>query len=63
MEKKTMKQLNAGIALGDRPEFKKASVRPMPVDGLAAAIYRIEDVEERLAAAEQRIAVLEETNG
>jgi hypothetical protein len=31
----------------------------MPVDGLAAAVQRIEDLESRLDAAEERIKVLE----
>lgn len=49
---------NVGPALGNRPELAKPN-RPMPVDGLAAAVQRIEDLESRLDAAEERIKVLE----
>jgi hypothetical protein len=44
------------VALGDRVEFKKPN-RPMPVDGLAAAIQRIEDLEEKVLTLESWVRV------
>lgn len=50
--------LAAGPALGNRTELKPKT-RTIPTDGLAAVIQRIEDLEERIDQAEERIGVLE----
>jgi hypothetical protein len=45
------------VALGERQEFKKP-VRPAPVDGLAAAIQRIEDLESAVTAVESQVRTM-----
>lgn len=40
---------NVGAALGNLPEFQ-SQTRPVPGDGLAAAVQRIEDLEGQMRA-------------